>query len=76
MSQGKIRVNNVLVDMHPYGCWTKFRKEPNLLVHHSSGKTAWPMRMSSDCRYDKRHADERCVDCMKKWDENYVRSLT
>jgi hypothetical protein len=46
------------------------------MVSHSQDVfRMWPMRMSTSCRYDNKHADERCEGCTKPYDEEYVKGL-
>lgn len=73
---GTIRRNNVLEPMSPYGCYQRLEVRQVMTVQHSSGKTSWPMRMSTSCRYDQRAHDQRCAGCAKPYDNDYVESLT
>lgn len=73
--QGTIRRNNVLEPMTGYLCNIKLHVSPIDTVYHSSGKASWPMRMSTECRYDMRQKDERCEGCVRPWDREYVESL-
>lgn len=43
-----------------HGCYNKESKD---IVSHSSGKSSWPFRMSTDCKFDARTTHELCKGC-------------
>jgi hypothetical protein len=71
-----IKVNNVLMPMHPYGCHqTKPKQMPTVVSHSQTYTVNWPMAMSTKCRYDAKASDKRCAGCNKPYDDEYVDSL-
>lgn len=78
--QGTIRRNNVLEPMSPYGCYSDTPKlrVPWIGVMHgqaTESSPSWPHVMSSKCRYDRKHQDERCEGCKVEYDAEYVANL-
>jgi len=55
---------------NPHGCHSTKAPErlKSEIVYHSSGKTSWSMRFTTDCQYSKAvQDDERCEECSQKF---------
>lgn len=77
--KGTIRRNNVLEDTPPYGCHSMYTPDKyKFPVRHGAKpftKVKWEHRMSTKCRYDRKHQDERCKGCKVEYDAEYVANL-
>jgi hypothetical protein len=58
--------------MTPYGCHNHAERTESQPVTHSSGRTQWPFRFSTDCQYDRQRTDQQCDGCrwIKQGDED------
>lgn len=77
---GTIKINNVLVKMHPYSCHSTIspKRMTKKVVRHGNGSPkneGWQHVMSTSCRYDRKDQDERCTGCTHPYDNDYVESL-